>query len=258
MASFLRLRQICLVAADLARETERLSRRSSGWRNATATSMSRNTGSRTCCSRSERISSKSFRRRVPAPPRAVFSSATAGATATWSSWTAMTPSGGKSMREGLGVRIANLIRHGDYLGVQLHPKDTGARDARIQPHDRRRGSARPLLSPAGPGWQRAIRENVTRRLLAAEIECPDARRFAARWGEILERPVQDIGAASYRIALDSGVINFLPDRFAGGRVVRHRTAGRRSRGRRAAAQARGCAPGDGTVKVCGVRFRLSA
>jgi hypothetical protein len=103
----------------------------------------------------------------------------------------------------LGVRTANLIRHGDYLGVQLHPKDTGA--AMIE-FNRTIGGEEPMgpYAPAGPGWQRAIRQEIVRRLVAVEIECPDPGSFATRWSEILERPIDDQG----NIPLDSGSIRF--------------------------------------------------
>jgi len=66
----------------------------------------------------------------------------------------------------LGVRTANLIKHGDYLGVQLHPKDTGA--AMIE-FNHTAGGEEPMgpYAPAGPDWQRAIRGGVMR---AVEIE----------------------------------------------------------------------------------------
>ena len=134
----------------------------------------------------------------------------------------------------LGIRVANLIRHGSYLGVQLHPKDTGA--AMIE-FNRTEGGADPMgpYAPAGPHWQRAIRDRLARRLLAVEIECPDPVALAEKWGTILERPVQD-----GRIELDAGSIRFLPASvqeavFAGVELE-------------AAAPA--------SAEICGVRFRL--
>jgi hypothetical protein len=95
-------------------------------------------------------------------------------------------------------------------------------------------------SPAGPDWQRAVRDKIARRLIAVEIECPDAAALAAKWGAIMERPVQDLGENKYRVVLDTGAINFLPGTgpeavFAG---VELETA----------------APGAATVSICGVRF----
>jgi hypothetical protein len=144
--------------------------------------------------------------------------------------------------ESLGVRVANVIRHGDYLGVQLHPKDTGA--AMIE-FNSTAGGEDPMgaYAPAGPHWQRAVRGDVARRLLAVEIECPDAAALAARWSAILERPALDLGSGNYRIALDAGAIHFQPGEgreavFAGVEL-----------------QAAGCIP---AVSICGVRFRSSA
>lgn len=143
--------------------------------------------------------------------------------------------------ESLGVRVANVIRHGDYLGVQLHPKDTGA--AMLE-FNNTAGGGDPMgpYSPAGPDWQRAIRSNVVRSLLAVQIECPDAAALAAKWGAILERPVQDLGGGKFRITLDAGAINFLPG--AGPEPVF------------AGVELEAAVPGAAlAVSVCGVRFR---
>jgi Glyoxalase-like domain len=145
--------------------------------------------------------------------------------------------------QSLGVRIANVIRHDGYFGVQLHPKDTGAA---ILEFNSTVGGRDPMgaYAPAGLNWQRAIRDDVTRRLVAVEIECPDPGLLASRWSEILERPVQDMSEGKYRIALDTGAINFLP-----GVAQEAVLAGIELE----AAQAR-----DSTISVCGVRFRLRA
>jgi hypothetical protein len=130
----------------------------------------------------------------------------------------------------LGVRTANLIKHGDYLGVQLHPKDTGA--AMIE-FNHTAGGEEPMgpYAPAGPDWQRAIRGGAMR---AVEIECPDPDAMAARWGKLFKR-----NANAATIALDAGEIRFLPGSgpepvFAG--VVLEAAA-------------------PSTVEICGVRFR---
>ncbi|MFH1603671.1 MAG: hypothetical protein ABIH03_07170 [Pseudomonadota bacterium] len=158
--------------------------------------------------------------------------------------------------ERLGVRTANLIRHDGYLGVQLHPKDTGG--AMLE-FNCTVGGEDPMgaYAPAGPHWQQAIRQELTQGLIAAEIDCPDAPRFAARWSEILQRPVTGLDAGRLRIELDSGAINFLPASVAEPvlagielRVVAPDPV-------LAAARTRGCAVTNDTVEVCGVRFRLT-
>jgi len=110
--------------------------------------------------------------------------------------------------ESLGIRVANVIRHGSYLGVQLHPKDTGA--AMIE-FNHTAGGEDPYgpYAPAGPDWRPAA-TSLPPRLRAAEIECPDAALLAARWSELFEKPAEKMAEGRYRIALDAGEIHFLP------------------------------------------------
>jgi hypothetical protein len=255
MASFLRLRQICLVASDLAREAGHI-KAIFGLEE---------------CHRDANVAKYGLENvlfpvgsnfiEIVAPTRpgtaaGRFLERHGGRYGYMVIMDCDDPEQRQRRTERLGVRTANLIRHGDYLGVQLHPKDTGG--AMLE-FNRTIGGEdlNGPYAPAGPDWQRAIRADVTRRLLAAEFECPDARRFAARWGEILDRPVQDRGEGRLVIALDAGKLVFLPSDaqeavLAG---IELQVADRAAAV--AAAHARGCATSDGTVKACGVRFRLS-
>ena len=156
----------------------------------------------------------------------------------------------------IGVRTANRIRHETYLGVQLHPKDTGGAMIEFNCTD---GGADPMdaYAPAGPAWQKAIRQDVTRRFVAAEIECPEPAQFAARWGQILQRPVKTLAGGISEIALDSGAIRFLPgsapEAVFSGIELEATDAGRIAR----VARERGCLGADGRIDLCGVRFRLT-
>ena len=156
----------------------------------------------------------------------------------------------------IGVRTANLIRHDSYLGVQLHPKDTGG--AMIE-FNRTDGGADAMgaYAPAGTGWQKAIRQDVTRRMVGAEIECPQPADFAEHWGKILQRPARPLADGRFQIALDSGVIIFVPnektDAVLAGIELQVADPDRVQ----AAARARGCIGAHGEINVCGVRFRLS-
>jgi hypothetical protein len=156
----------------------------------------------------------------------------------------------------IGVRTANLIRHDSYLGVQLHPKDTGG--AMIE-FNRTDGGADAMgaYAPAGAGWQKAIRQDVTRRMVAAEIECPVPAMTAARWGSILQRPAVPYGQGEFEISVDTGAIRFLRGNsseavFASIELLvtdRERVS--------RAARDRDCLASDGRIEVCGMRFRLS-
>src|SRR5690242_10705774 len=89
---------------------------------------------------------------------------------------------------GIGVRIANPLDYGAYAGLQLHPGDTGG--AMLELNHTPGGE--PLdgpYHPAGPDWQKGVRTEVTVALLAAELQGPDPERLARRWSDILERPL---------------------------------------------------------------------
>jgi len=253
-APFLRLRQVCLVAADLAREAEAI-KAIFGLEE---------------CYRDPNVGRYGLEN-VLFPVGSDFIEIVAPTRANTAAGRFLARHGGRhgymvimdcddpearqKHCEAMGVRTANLIRHHDYLGVQLHPKDTGG--AMIE-FNRTDEGADPMgaYAPAGAGWQKAIRQDVTRRMAAAEIECPQPAAFAERWGRILQRPVRPLGDGKFQIALDTGAINFLPGEYpepvlAGIElqvIDRQRVVG--------AAQARNCLTTDGRIDVCGVRFRL--
>ena len=164
------------------------------------------------------------------------------------------PSARQAHCEAIGVRTAHLIRHGNYLGVQLHPKDTGG--AMLE-FNRTVGGKDPMgpYAPAGGDWQKAIRLDVTQRMLGVEIECPDPAAFSARWGEILQRPVQAVEGRHW-IALDTGTLSFLPSQGAQAVLagIEVQVADRGTVRKRA--RDLGCVDGEGEVHVSGIRFRL--
>ncbi len=138
--------------------------------------------------------------------------------------------------EALGIRVANVIRHDAYFGVQLHPKDTGA--AMIE-FNHTEGGADPMgpYAPAGPDWRRAVRTGHVRRLAAVEIECPDPEALCARWAELFERSPRKTN----KIVLEAGEIRFLPGRGAEAAFTAVVLEASR----------------PASYELCGVRFRLA-
>ena len=238
-AAFLRLRQVCLVAADLEREAARIE----------------STLGLEACFRDPNVAKYGLAN-VLFPVGTSFLEIVSPTRPGTTAGRFLERHGGKygymvildcddperyrRRAESLGVRVASVIRHDDYFGVQLHPKDTGA--AMLE-FNSTVGGGDPMgpYGPAGPNWQRAIRTVRTRSLLGVEIESPDVEPIAKRWAAIMERPVQDLGEGKRRIALDAGLIDFLPSSapeavFAGVNL-----------------EATVPAP---PVTACGVRFRL--
>lgn len=84
----------------------------------------------------------------------------------------------------IGVRTANVIDHAPYHGVQLHPRDCRAAFIEFNHTDGSDDIFGPY-PPAGPDWQRAVRNDVTLALTEVEMQSPEPADLAAHWGRIL-------------------------------------------------------------------------
>ena len=153
----------------------------------------------------------------------------------------------------LGIRVAHEGRHDAYHGVQLHPKDTGATMLEFNHTD----GAGPLDGPywpAGADWQRFVDRRVTDRLVCAEVDCADPQAFGERWAALTDRPLTAEADGTRRLDFDHGAIRFVRSArdepvFAGLRV-----AVRDPAAVLAAARERGLTVADGTVELCGLRL----
>jgi hypothetical protein len=100
----------------------------------------------------------------------------------------------------LGVRTANLIDHGPYHGVQLHPRDCRAAFIEFN-HTEGSDDILGAYPPAGPDWQKSIRKDMTQTLTEVEMQSPDPAGLAAHWGRILGVPLSKgpTGEANLRL-----------------------------------------------------------
>ena len=112
------------------------------------------------------------------------------------------PNARAALANSIGVRTANVITHAPYHGVQLHPRDCRAAFIEFNHTD---GSDDVLgpYPPAGPDWQTFVRKDVTQALTGVEMQSPDPRGLAEHWGRI-------IGVAASRTD-DDGVELRLPN-----------------------------------------------
>ncbi len=85
----------------------------------------------------------------------------------------------------IGVRTANRITHAPYLGVQLHPRDCRAAFIEFN-HTAGSDDILGPYPPAGPDWQKSIATDVTKGLTGVEMQSPDPAGLAEHWGRILE------------------------------------------------------------------------
>lgn len=157
--------------------------------------------------------------------------------------------------ETLGVRVANELDYGDFQGMQLHPRDTGGAFFEI---DRQAGDGAEdgAWHPAGPDWQSHRRTDRVSAIRAAELQSAAPEALGRRWSEIAEIDLQPDGA-DWRLPLANADLLFVPDRDGRGDGLSalHLRAGNAAAARDAA-QARGLLDADGAISICGTRFHL--
>lgn len=157
--------------------------------------------------------------------------------------------------ETLGVRVANHMDYGDYVGMQLHPRDTGGSMLETSWNDG--GTADGPWHPAGKTWMDAVKTDRVLAMTAAELQSSDPDTLAARWGEVLAVTPQPITDGVTLLPLENAVLRFVlatDGRGEGlGEVdlhVSNRDAIIET------AKSRNCPVEGDTVTVCGTRFRL--
>jgi hypothetical protein len=157
--------------------------------------------------------------------------------------------------QALGVRIANVIDHAPYHGVQLHPRDCRAA---IIEFNHTEGSDDVLgpYPPAGPGWQKSICKDVTEALIAVEMQSADPHDLARHWGRIIGIPVRQSPAGDAEIALANCTFRFVRSGGDAMTGLTFRVADVASV--RDAAKAKGYAVADDSFLLGGVSFRLAA
>ncbi|MGY4431700.1 hypothetical protein ACVWWO_004177 [Bradyrhizobium sp. F1.13.1] len=82
----------------------------------------------------------------------------------------------------LGVRTANVIDHAPYHGVQLHPRDCRAAFIEFN-HTEGSDDILGPYPPAGPDWQKFIRKDVTQALTSVEMQSPGSARAGGALGQ---------------------------------------------------------------------------
>src|SRR5438309_7074711 len=110
--------------------------------------------------------------------------------------------------EKIGVRIANVIGHAPYRGVQLHPRDCRAAFIEFNHTDGSDDILGPY-PPAGPDWQKSIRKDVTQALTGVEMQSPDPAGLAEHWGRIPGIPVFKNQGGEPKLALPNCSFRFV-------------------------------------------------
>jgi hypothetical protein len=110
--------------------------------------------------------------------------------------------------ESMGVRVANVIDHAPYHGVQLHPRDCRAAFIEFN-HTDGSDDVLGLYPPAGPDWQQSIRKDVTQALTGVEMQSPEPQGLAEHWGKIIGIPVSQNKSGEPELVLPNCTFRFV-------------------------------------------------
>jgi len=149
----------------------------------------------------------------------------------------------------IGVRTANVITHAPYHGVQLHPRDCRASFIEFNHTDGSDDILGPY-PPAGPDWQSSIRKDTTLALTEVEMQSPEPLALAEHWGKIVgvaaDQATVRLSNSTFRFLKgDSEIMSGLTFKVADKAKVLD------------AAKAKGCAVAGDEFLLCGVTFRLT-
>ena len=155
----------------------------------------------------------------------------------------------------IGVRVANVIDHAPYHGVQLHPRDCRAAFIEFN-HTAGSDDVLGPYPPAGPDWQKSIRKDVTQALVGVEMQSPEPQGLAEHWGRIIGIPVSKSKTGEPELKLPNGSFQFVRGESEIMSGLTFRVADIASV--RDAAKARGCAVSGDSFDLGGVTFSLAA
>lgn len=92
----------------------------------------------------------------------------------------------RASAESLGIRTAFAFGDDGYLGWQLHPGDTDGSFLEIDVQPGGEDPDGPWM-PAGPDWQGAVRTDVVDGIAGVELEVEDPATVSERWRQLLGR-----------------------------------------------------------------------
>jgi hypothetical protein len=154
----------------------------------------------------------------------------------------------------LGVRVVWEAALPDIATIHLHPRDVGAAIVSLD-------EARPADSWrwAGPVWREHVRTACVQGILGVEVEAAEPALLAARWSQVLGRPILQSRDGSPGIPLDGSAIGFgmAPRDQADGVSALDLASSEEGRAAAlASARARGLATRDGELSIGGTWLRL--
>ncbi len=147
----------------------------------------------------------------------------------------------------LGIRIVWEGKQKGAATLHLHPRDVGGAILSLDTME-----APGAWEWAGPKWRQHVRVDVSRAIVGAVLEAPEPERLAARWSEVLARPLERDGEGRAQLSVEGGRLRFAKGASDG--VIAIELALADPARFRAAAERRGVWTADGAALIGGVRF----
>jgi hypothetical protein len=146
--------------------------------------------------------------------------------------------------QSLGIRIANVMDYPGFFGIQLHPVDCRAT---MLEFDRSVGneSLDGAYWPAGAHWREQQRLDLVAGITSIDVQSSDTEGLAAHWSRIIDSPVVRNARGQPTLRFDLGSVRFvaaMPDRTERLDALHLEVAD--AAGVRAAARAWGCPEED--------------
>ena len=159
---------------------------------------------------------------------------------------------------GLGVRAVWTADRANYIATHFHPADVGgvllSVDSVPETDYREPMGAWP---PAGPAWQEAGQSARVGGLVGVELQSAEPATAAALWSRILDLPLGEAVDGTPTIAFDNATARFVTATDGRGRGLGAIDLEATDRaGLLEAAAARGAKVGDHQLLVCGTRINL--
>jgi hypothetical protein len=160
---------------------------------------------------------------------------------------------------GLGVRSVFTLDNPEYCCTHFHPRDTGGVLLSV---DSVAPGADPtermcMWEPGGPDWKEAVRTDVVKGLVGAELQSEDPAGLAELWSRILGLPITECGSDDRHIQLQNGVLRFAAASDGRGPGVGAFDLEVADKARLLSeAEKRGCDCTDDQVNLCGIRVKL--
>ncbi len=154
--------------------------------------------------------------------------------------------------------VEDLKREADWAtseAIHLHPRDTGGCLLSVDRHS----GGEDMMGEyhwAGPDWQGSA--NSGARITGAEMQCNDPGAVGRRWSELLKRAAMTRDEETWELAMDNAFARFVPlgdDRGEGLSSIT--IEGLDASGAIARANARGLKTGEDWVELCGVVVRFA-